>query len=225
MNNRGLMYETMIKNILIQRKLLSSALTVKLSRTENDAGFIHNGQEYFLELKNASAPDYGARQIDFNPMNNSWQWNGNDAMTKVFNQIGILQKIKSFTPRKFIVEDKNLTEADKRFDRSNFANKIPETDMNLVSMGTSGAKILHEYYAKKDCFYIQIEGKGFYYLQSDPANLGVPQFVPQVTFRLRAKTHGSARISNYSFRVVITAARSTFIGSDFDLEDPQRFPL
>ena len=225
MNNRGLMYETTIKNILMQRKLLSSALSVKLTATENDAGFVHNDQEYYLELKNSSAPDYGARQIDFNPINHSWQWNGNDAMTKIFDSIGILQKIKNFTPRKFIIEDKHLTEADKRFDRSNFASRIPETDLNLQNLGTSGAKILHEYYAKKDCYYIQIEGKGFYYLLNDPANLGVPQFIPQVAFRLRAKTHGSARISNYSFRVVITAARNTFISSSFDLEDPKRFPL
>ncbi len=224
MNNKGLAYERIIKSILTGRDLLPVSLLPKLIQTQNDAGFVHNGKEYFLELKNDKAPDYGARQIDFDLKTHTWKWNSTDSMTKLFDKIGLLTKVKNFTPRKFIVEDKHLTEVDKRFDRTSFADKIPETNLDLVNMGTNGAKILHEYYAKKDCYYIQVEGKGFYYMLSDPADLRVPQFIPQVVFRLRAKTHGSARISNYSFRVVITAGRGTISNSKFDIEDSARFP-
>lgn len=224
MDNKGLTYERVVKSILIGRDLLPVSLLPRLVQTQNDAGFVHQGKDYFLELKNKTAPDYGARQIDFDKNSYTWKWNATDSMTRLFDNIGLLKKVKDFTPRKFIVEDKQLTEADKRFDRSKFAGKVSESDLDLINMGTSGAKILHEYYAKKDCYYIQIEGKGFYYMKSDPANLGVPQFVPSVIFRLRAKTHGSARISNYSFRVVITVVRSTFLNSPFDIDDQTRFP-
>jgi hypothetical protein len=225
MDNKGLIYERKIKDILIQRNLLPSSLAAKLVATENDAGFLRNGKEFFLEVKNVSAPDYGARQIDYDPTTKNWKWNKMDAMTQLFDRIGILQKAKAFVPRKFVKADDELTEADKIFDRTHFAHKVMEDDLDLADLATSGAGVLHEYYAKKSCYYIQIEGKGFYHLLNDPAGLRVPQFLPQVVFRLRAKTHGSARISNYSFRVVITASRGTIINSGFDIENPQKFPL
>ena len=225
MENKGLLYEKKIKDILTKRNLLPPSLTAKLKQTENDAGFVHNGKEFFLELKNISAPDYGARQIDYDPTTKSWKWNKTDAMTLLFDRIGILQKAKAFIPRKFTKADQELTEADKIFDRTNFAHKVTEDELDLASLATTGANVLHEYYAHKNCFYIQIEGKGFYYLLNDPAKLGVPQFFPQVVFRLRAKTHGSERISNYSFRVVITVSRGTIVNSSFDLENPSKFPL
>lgn len=225
MENKGLLYEKRIKDILTERNLLPPALAAKLVQSENDAGFVHNGKEFFLELKNISAPDYGARQIDYDSATNNWKWNKRDEMTAIFDSIGILQKVKPFTPRKFVKPDNELTEADKEFDRRSFANKVSEDELDLADLGTTGANILHQYYAKKKCYYIQVEGKGFYHLLNDPAELGVTQFQPFVTFRLRAKTHGSNRISNYSFRVVITASRGTIINSGFDLENPQKFPL
>lgn len=225
MENKGLMYERKIKDILTKRNLLPPSLAAKLVPTENDAGFVHNRKEFFLELKNISAPDYGARQIDYDSATKNWKWNKTDAMTLLFDRIGILQKAKAFIPRKFVKADHELTDADKIFDRTSFAHKVTEDELDLANLAMTGANVLHEYYAKKNCYYIQIEGKGFYHLLNDPAQLGVTQFLPQVVFRLRAKTHGSERISNYSFRVVITASRGTIVNSNFDLENPQKFPL
>lgn len=225
MENKGLTYERTIKGILTKGNFLTPALETKLKPTKNDAGFVHDGKDFFLELKNISAPDYGAIQINYDPATKSWKWNVIDKMTMLFDRIGLLQKAKQFIPRKFIKPDHELTDADKRFDRTNFAHKISEDEFDLGSLGMSGANFIHEYYAKKECYYIQIEGKGFYHLLKDPAKLGVPQFLPPVVFRLRAKTHGSDRISNYSFRVVITASRGTIINSGVDLENPDKFPL
>lgn len=225
MQNKGLIYESKIKNILINKQLLPQPLINQLVPTENDAGFVHNNKEYFLEIKNVSAPDYGARQIDYDSVTNGWKWNKPDQMTALFDRINILQNVKTFVPRKFMIPNEQLTDPDKKFDRTSFAHKLSEDDLDLANLGISGAHVLHEYYAKKNCYYIQIEGKGFYHLLSDPAGLRVPKFLPQVVFRLRAKTHGSQRISNYSFRVVITAARGTIVNSGFDLENPQKFPL
>ena len=222
--NQGFVYEARIKSILTTKKLFTPALAAECKHTENDAGFIHKGKTYFLELKNATAPDYGAKKIVYSPIANRWKWNETDDMSKLFDKLGILSKAKAFIPRKYTKPDKSLTKKDKEFDRKSFALKLAEKDLEITDLGLSGASILHQYYAKKNCFYIQIEGKGFYHLLEDPAKLGVPQFVPAVVFRLRAKTHSSANVANYSFRVVLTASRRSFLDSGFDLENPTRFP-
>jgi hypothetical protein len=222
--NKGLVYEARIKSILTTHQLFTPSLAAECKHSGNDAGFIHNGKNYFLELKNIIAPDYGAKKIIYSPIANRWKWNETDEMSDLFDKLGILSKAKVFIPRKYTKPDQSLTEEDKDFDRKSFAHKVTEKELDITNLGLSGASILHQYYAKKNCFYIQIEGKGFYHLLEDPAKLGVPQFIPAVVFRLRAKTHSSANFANYSFRVVLTASRRSFLDSGFDLENPTRFP-
>lgn len=217
MDNKGLEYERKIKENLVSRALLPPHLLGKLTGTGNDAGFVHNGREFFLEVKNRSAPDYGAKKIIFDPAAKMWRWNEPDAMSDLFDKIGVLKKIADFEPRKYVKPDGQLTQAGKEFDRKNFEQSI--------DLGESaGASLLHEYYAKKNCFYIQVEGKGFYHLLDDRAGLGTRQFIPVVSLRLRAKPHSSIPIYNYSFRVVIVGARQSIPLSTYDLEDDKRFP-
>lgn len=217
MDNKGLEYERKIKAILVARGILPPHLLGKLTSTGNDAGFVHSGREYFLEIKNLTAPDYGAMKIVYEPAKKSWKWNEPDEMSDLFDKIGVLKKIANFEPRKYVKPDSQLTQNDKDFDRQKF-------EQTIVLPGTSGASLLHEYYAKKTCFYIQIEGKGFYHLLDDRAGLSVPKFIPVVALRLRAKPHSSIPIHNYSFRVVIVGARRSILPSAHDIEDKNRFP-
>lgn len=218
MGNRGLLYEAKIRHILEKRKLLTPALFVKVQAKKADAGFIHDGDEFFLEIKNQTAPDFGAKKIIYDPKFDKWKWNDPDRISSLFNRLGVLKKINDFTPRKYVKADNKLTKTDKKFDRQSFENRI-------VDLGVAGRNLLYDYYAEKKCYYIQIEGKGFYYLKRDVANLGVPRFNPTVELRLRAKTHGSDNIANYSFRVVIVSKRETMKESTFDIEGKTRsFP-
>lgn len=218
MDNKGLEYERKIKEILIARGLLPFHLLGKLTVTGNDAGFVHKGREFFLEIKNRTAPDYGAKKIVYDPAKKAWKWNEPDEMSDLFDKIGVLKKIANFEPRKYVKSDALLTQADKEFDRTKFEQIIPLA-------GTTGASLLHEYYAKKNCFYIQVEGKGFYHLLDDRADLNVPKFIPVVALRLRAKPHSSLPIHNYSFRVVIVGARRSIPLSTHDIEDEKHFPM
>ncbi len=94
--------------------------------------------------------------------------------------------------------------------------KIRKNKIELLD----NANFIYDYYARKDCFYIQIEGKGFYILKEDVAKLGVPQFNPILNFiRLRAKTHNSEPIYNYSFRAEIQAKRKSLKVSKFGIEE------
>lgn len=184
----------------------------------NDAAFVSKGSDYFLEIKNRSAPDYGAKKIVYDPFQKIWKWNEIDDISEMFDSYGVLDKIPQFEPRKHVIADHLLKDEDKKFDQQNFRK--------IIELGTAGAYLIHEYYAKKLCYYIQVEGKGFYHLLGDPAGLGVPQFTPAVTIRLRAKTHSSDPPSNYSFRAVLVGKMRTIAPSIFDIESKSKvFPI
>lgn len=215
MINQGLEYERKIKDILVAKGVLPPYLLGRLTSEGNDAGFVHLGKQYFLEIKNRTAPDYGAKKIVYDAANKAWKWNEPDTMSNLFDNLGVLNQIAKFEPRKYVKADNLLTQADKEYDRTQFEKTIS---------GISGATLISDYYAKKNCFYIQIEGKGFFHLLDDRAGLNVPKFLPQISLRLRAKPHSSIPIHNYSFRVVIQGVRRTILPSTFDIEDDKRFP-
>jgi hypothetical protein len=215
--NKGLEYERKIKQILIDRGVLPPSLAATLTKSGNDACFIHKKTEYFLEIKNRTAPDYGAKKIIYDPLRKKWKWNEPDTMSEMFDSLGVLNKIETFEPRKYVKFDSQLTPMDKNYDRTKF-------EKTILLDGTSGAGILHNYYAKKNCYYIQIEGKGLFHMLDDRANLYVPKFVPEVSLRLRAKPHSSFPVHNYSFRVVIVAARRSIPTSTHNIEIEDKFP-
>lgn len=215
MPNRGLAYEAKVRDDLNRRGIMPQHLFGKCTRDGNDAAFVYLGQDYFLEIKNKTAPDYGARKIIYDhPSGGIWKWNDADNITALLDAHSVLSNIPVFEPRKYVKSDLALTKADRDFDRRQFAKTI--------DLGTAGAYLIHRYYADKRCAYIQVENKGFYHLLNDPAGLGVPQFIPSVAIRLRAKTHSSEPIRNYSFRAVIVGSMKSIIPSTYDIYDTSK---
>ena len=202
--NQGQHYEESIRNILRGRNLLPDELA------DNDAGFFHQGVAYYLEIKNKQAPDFGQKGLTWSSTE-SWQWREKDIMTDLFDQAGLLLQInRSFVPKKYTVAPDRLTPGDKAYDQTQFKrHNIPLND----------PKYVYEFYARKKCYYIQIEGKGFYYLKRDAAKLNVPQFIPQLTLRMRAKTHHSIPLYEYGFFAVLQAHIRTLPASPYDLEE------
>ncbi|HSK70425.1 MAG TPA: hypothetical protein VK892_01930, partial [Pyrinomonadaceae bacterium] len=137
-----------------------------------------------------------------------------DSITHMLDAHAVLNNIPVFEPRKYVIPDASLTKADRDFDRRQFSK--------IIELGASGAYLIHKYYAEKRCFYIQVENKGFYHLINDPAGLGVPQFNPAVSLRLRAKTHSSEPIHNYSFRAVLTGNMKSITPSPYDICDASK---
>ena len=201
--NQGQLYEQDIRNILKSRNLLPSDLK------GNDAGFIRNHVDYFIEVKNKIAHDFGQKRVNYDPLTKQWSWGEKDIVTDLYDAIGVIGKIKDFEPRKYTVPTDRFTKADKIFDQGEFKQN------NITLDDTS---YLYEFYARKGCYYIQIEGKGFYYLKTDAAALTVPQFKPELNLRLRAKTHHSTPAYDYSFMVVLETRTKDMLASPFDLE-------
>lgn len=204
--NQGQIYEEKIRHILRARNLLPDFLK------GNDAGFIQNGTDYFVEVKNLNAPDFGQKGLVWDKLSKVWNWRETDVVSQLYDLFGVLNYIdKNFIPRRHSVEPiENINEADRQFDQRNFE----KSGIPLSSIG-----LLYEFYARKNCYYIQIESKGLFYLKQDFANLGVPVFNPPLTLRLRAKTHHSFPVHKYSFFAVIQAKTSSLITSPFDLEE------
>ncbi len=202
--NLGQKYEKKIQEILQNRGLLPDNLCL------NDAGFRHNGMNFFVEVKNRAAPDFGQKKLNWDKQN-GWQWSEKDIITDLYDQLGVMKYIdKNFVPRRYTVSASSISMLDKKFDRQQFEKSGIVLD---------NPKYLNEFYARKNCFYIQIEDKGFYHLKNDVANLVVPRFMPELTLRLRAKTHQSIPIYSYSFFAVIQAKTNAMLKSPYDLEE------
>ncbi len=202
--NLGQKYEIKIREILKQQRILPNNLS------GNDAGFIHKGKDYFIEVKNKRAPDFGQRGLKWN-QENGWEWRIKDEISDLFDEFGAREKInKDFIPRRHTIPQEELTIRDKQYDQE----KIKKSGITIDDINP-----LYEYYAEKDCYYLQIERKGFYYLKKDVANLKVPQFKADLTFRLRAKTHHRSPIYAYSFFAVLNVYTRNITISDYDLEE------
>jgi hypothetical protein len=211
--NLGQLYEEKIKSLLRKRNLLPMILE------GNDAGFIHKGVSYFVEVKNKTAPDFGQKGLIWDKTTKKWRWREDDVVSQLYDALGVIDKIDpNFIPKRYTVESPDrLTEKDKQDDRRGFEKRgIPLGNLNY----------LYEFYARKKCYYIQIEGKGIYFLKQDIAILNVPRFTPELTLRLRAKTHHSIPIHSYSFFAVIQAQTRRMFPSPFDIEEnsERKFP-
>lgn len=201
--NKGQLYEMKIQEILRQRNILPENLH------GNDAGFFHKGVEYFLEVKNKDAPDFGQKGLKWS-QEKGWEWRENDTISELLDILGVIDLIDpEFIPRRHSIPQDQIKLEDKRYDQQ----QIKKSGVELEDI-----HYLYEYYARKNCYYIQVEGKGFYYLLNDIANLNVPQFSPRLTLRLRAKTHHSEPVYAYSFFAVINSNTRKIPESIYDIE-------
>jgi hypothetical protein len=202
--NKGQLYEKEIRKLLRQQNLLPENLH------GNDAGFIHKGVEYFLEVKNKDAPDFGQKGLIWS-QENGWEWRENDTISELLDIFGVIELIDpEFIPRRHSIQKHRITLEEKRYDQQQI--KISGVELEDIHY-------LYEYYARKNCYYIQVEGKGFYFLLEDIAKLNVPQFSPKLTLRLRAKTHHRDPIYAYSFFAVINSNTSRIPKSIYDIEE------
>lgn len=202
--NLGQQYEKKIQEILESRELLPDNLC------NNDAGFKHHGTNFFVEVKNKTAPDFGQKKLTWTKQN-GWEWSVKDIITDLYDNLGVMKYLdKNFVPRRYTVSANSISMLDKKYDQQQFEKRGIVLD---------NPRYLYEFYARKNCYYIQIENKGLYYLKNDSANLIVPRFKPELTLRLRAKTHNSIPIYSYSFFAVIQAKTNGLLRSAYDLEE------
>lgn len=181
---------------------------------------------YKMEIKLDDKADYGQSGLGYK--NNKWILQGkSDPEAVVMREMldglgvpGIVNKIwgPKGAPRKFTATQtgRNMSPRDIEIDRRNF------TDIYVKGSDAPQMRTLFRYYGTKQTYYIQIGGKGLYYMQKDPANLkrlGVKRLDGSLKLRIRRKPGGSSSEPwNYRFSTALMLDRKP-TASNIDLDD------
>ena len=229
--NTGDTYEEKIFEICKKKGITPPGSTrAGAAANKADVEFVHQGTTYKLEVKNSANPDYGQKRIHFDAMNKVWVWAKPDIVTQLYNQLNVpslinyqfnpiwYQKMKPKTPKltRWIPEPSKPAYdlQDLKTDQRNFEQRNP---IPLRSLFT--------YYKNRNTYYIQIEGSGFYHLDSDIANLGTSQYDGQLFLRFRVKHTGHSRggPNKCQFMAVLKQEKKPTL-SLYNLEPTQTFP-
>ena len=211
--NLGDQYENDIFEVCKKKKILKKNSERGQASSNSDLIFVHQNKEYNLEVKADLNADFGQKYLNWS-IESGWQWSKPDEVTDFYDQFNVIGLINNkFVPRKYTLDNDQITEEDKIFDQRSFEKPNIECDI----------KGLYKYYKSKNCFYLQLENYGFYHLDSDIANLDTAQFDGTVSLRLRCKTNHSIPIHKYSFLAVLKMKKKPTI-SKFNLENDSKFP-
>jgi len=93
-----------------------------------------------------------------------------------------------------------------------------------------GVDFLHDHYAKKKCYYIQIGGYGLFYLKENPLNLPIPQLNTAMNLELRLGAAGSKmnqtlkiKVASGNMRVQGRLKKQGATKSPYSLENGDQF--
>ena len=218
--NKGDKYEDKITNILINKKFLPKNYKRAGASNRSDVEIIYKKKNIKIEVKNKDkGADYGQKELKWSK-EKKFYWtdkNSNDPIVKLYYDLNIIGKYidKNFIPRRYSKELNEITNADKKYDLK-MCEKTVEIQLHALFL----------YYQNKNCFYIQIEKSGFYYLAKDIFNLGVPKYDGKIGLRLRAKTRSSEKPYMYGLLGKIALLKKP-TPSQYDLEglDGREFPF
>ena len=222
-DNKGIIYEEKLNKSLKKIGLEKSSFRGAGSDSNApDALITYCGEDYKVEVKLDMDVDFGQGSLDYDIKKEKWILGGAktpsaDQMREFLDMIGVPKVVNEVwgpkgPPRKFTVPLKLFKKQDVDFDYKNFKD-ITKLDI------TSDA--VANYYNSKKTYYIQIGGKGFYYMGKDIAKLDIPEFDLKLKLRIRLKRGGSTPIYNYRFTTAIQAIKNSLTKSDADLDDPE----
>ncbi len=154
-----------------------------------DMVFLANhGQPYPLELKNdSSLLDFGQSVIEYS--GSSWRLSGtNTVMVELLRGLGVetIANEKWGVPHKRTRQSVTVDQAIE--DVQNFGDEYFSVDVdNVISYYNNKT------WRGRGTFYIQIQGRGLYYMGSNPANIpGIPELSGTYKVRLRRKPGGTS---------------------------------
>jgi len=210
--NVGIRYEERINHILKEKGFQPSDVDSAGPSLKPDGYFRHEKKYYPIEIKSSLSADFAQIELNWDSVKRFYY--SEYTHNPVFRELMI--KEKSFleeinrrwtkTPRWFTKQEK--VSADRLYDLSNFENFIRDVEVDYIE----------QYYNGKEepIYYIQIGGKGFFYMGKDILNLGVPRLNGKGFLRARVKTR-SATNNKWGFLVAIKLKSVT--ASEFDLEE------
>lgn len=215
---RGFRYEQEIFQILLNEGLTNNTYRPAKSNTvKPDTAFSVKGKFYNLEVKLNLDVDFGQGTLRYDFNDKKWiSYAENVKMKELMD----FYKVSDFANKEWTkvpyrvgkndigAKPKQLTQFEINQDKKNFPSKY---------LTLKGRNPIAEYYNSKQIYYIQIGGYGLYYLGTDKASLGVPEFNPRdQKIRIRNKPTGGGP-SNYRFTTALVINKS-HPRSEYDIE-------
>ena len=173
-----------------------------------------------FELKEKLAADFSQMNFDFDTTRKEFYIDKTKASAKkeaartmigIAESFGIIReanahwKPKKNMPAKFLLSD-GATFAERDKSRKLDLKRFPD---KFLGQGYGPAREVEKYYNSKDTYYIQIKGKGLYYMGKDPEKYGCPRFSDSCadsSIRIRIKTNSASK-GRWSFLMALKISR------------------
>lgn len=218
--NAGFIYENKLNKLLkdngVEKKSFMGAGS---DSNAPDAMLTLGGKDYKVEVKLNLNVDFGQGALDYDLKQEKWILGGAktpaaDAMREFLTGVGVPELVnkawgKYGPPAKFTVPLSQYKKKDVDYDYSRFKDQYVSVNSDAIA----------NYYAVKKTYYMQIGGRGLYFMGQDMAKLEVPEFNPIIKLRIRIKRGGTLPLHNYRFSTALQA--KTLVKSPHDLEDEE----
>ena len=217
--NAGFLYESsLIKSLRNQGFTVSDPAGADSAKA--DLELTKGAKTIKFELKEKLSADFSQMNFDFNTTRREFyidktkpsaQKDAAKVMIGIAEQYGIIEKAnahwqpKKHMPAKFVLPRRSsFKEKDKsrKLDLKRFKDKY-------LGQGFGPAQEVEKYYNAKDTYYIQIKGKGLYYMGKDPEKYGCPRFSESCadsSIRIRFKPNKKSE-GRWSFLMALKIAR------------------
>ena len=218
-SNKGFLYEvSLIKSLRDQGFTVSDPAGADSAKA--DLELTKGTNTIKFELKEKLAADFSQMNFDFDTTRREFyidkskpsaQKDAAKVMIGIAESFGIIReanahwKPKKNMPAKFLLSD-GATFAERDKSRKLDLKRFPD---KFLGQGYGPAREVEKYYNSKDTYYIQIKGKGLYYMGKDPEKYGCPRFSDSCadsSIRIRIKTNSASK-GRWSFLMALKISR------------------
>lgn len=213
-NKNGFVYENTvleeIKKAGLQGLIVENA---GANANKPDADFKINNNIFNLEVKLNSDAQMGGASIIYNKSNNQFSFSTslpNDEIESVILEAIKTKEVELINLINFVVSEEKNIEVQSKFPFHCSKETWEKAQKNnfLVNVKIPcSIDFLRHHLSKKNIDYIQIGGKGIYWIKNNSANLPVDQLDGTFTVEIRTGRSGSKKSPKGDFRVVTGAIR------------------
>jgi hypothetical protein len=228
--NKGFLYEKKILEIMKNNNLVSQEFlnqeTAGCDNTKPDMVLCINGHDVNIEVKKSIKSQAGGTSIRFD--GNNFEFvkpiSGIDE-SKVFESLSKKKEDYLRFMEYHNVKNIPFTTTKDLWNKSVEEGLLKPTNCSI----DCDISFIENHYNKKNTFYIQIGGKGLYYMTHDILGLGLPRLKGDMKLEIRPVRSGSKlnkegiRISGATLRV--QARILNIVNSDFNLESIETIKL
>jgi len=210
-------YEQRVVDSLKETGIIGSMKVAHADATGPDAEFIVDGQAFFLEIKLNSKAQMGDTAVRYYPArsDNKFMLAKPDALDEAAQAVvfaaldkkeeDILNWVEALRDPARPASEKWVDNPEKSalgFQTTYRKYQEAKESGLLLKAGAGYGKatpisapgnVIKRLYASKGVYYIQIGGKGLYYLENNPANLPVPPFDGEINIELRPRPSGRVK--------------------------------